>query len=207
MTIHILDVAVFFMKIKKWEAAVIIGFAIALAFAAPLSVQSSLADKMTRLHVVANSDSEEDQLLKLKVRDAVLKASEGHTVLSEALLDDMQAAAQQCVYDNGRSYPVTVERGEMWFDTRDYDGFSLAAGNYDSVKVRIGDAAGKNWWCVIFPPLCAAVSEKQLEQTAVRAGLSSRELAFISKDGNVCVLGFKLAELWGKLKKPLEKRK
>ena len=95
----------------------------------------------------------------------------------------------------------------MWFDTRDYDGFSLAAGNYDSVKVRIGDAAGKNWWCVIFPPLCAAVSEKQLEHTAVRAGLSSRELSFISKDGNVCVLGFKLAELWGKLKKPLEKRK
>lgn len=207
MTIHILDVAVFFMKIKKWEAAVIIGFAIALALASPLSVQAAVAEKMTRLHVVANSDSEEDQLLKLKVRDAVLDASVGYDALSDSLLERMEQAAQQCVYDYGYDYPVTVERGEMWFDTRDYDGFSLAAGTYDAVKVRIGDAAGKNWWCVIFPPLCAAVSERELEHTAARAGLSSRELSFISKDGSVCVLGFKLAELWGKLKKPLEKRK
>ena len=195
------------MSIKKWEAAIIIGFAVALAFASPLSVQAAVADKMTRLHVVANSDSVEDQALKLKVRDAVLDAAEGHTGITDGLLCDMQRAAQQCVYDNGYTYDVQVSRGEMWFDTRDYDGFSLAAGNYDAVKVYIGDAAGKNWWCVIFPPLCAAVSESQLESTAKAAGLSGKELSFISKDGRVSVVSFKLAELWGKLRKEVEKRK
>jgi stage II sporulation protein R len=100
------------MRIKKWEAAVLIGFAVALAFAAPLSVQAAVSDKMTRLHVVANSDSAEDQALKLKVRDAVLKASEGYDCLTDDLLCDMQLAAQQCVYQNGYDYPVTVERGE-----------------------------------------------------------------------------------------------
>ena len=195
------------MKIKKWETALIIGFVVALFFAQPLSVQASVADKMTRLHVVANSDSESDQQLKLKVRDAVLKASEGHDTVSDALLTEMREAALQCIYDNGYDYTVTVERGEMWFDTRDYDGFSLAAGYYDAVKVRIGQAQGKNWWCVIFPPLCAAVSEKELAETAKAAGLSAKEISFISKDGNTCVLSFKLAELWGKLKKSLEKIK
>ena len=195
------------MKIKKWEAAVIIGFVVALALASPLSVQAAVADKMTRLHVVANSDSDEDQALKLKVRDAVLKAAEGYETVTDDLLCVMQQAAQQCVYDNGCSYAVTVSRGEMWFDTRDYDGFSLAAGYYDAVKVYIGDAAGRNWWCVIFPPLCAAVSERDLRQTAKAAGLTGREVSFISRDGEVSVVGFKLAELWGKLQKLVEKRK
>ena len=195
------------MSIKKWEAAIIIGFAVALAFASPLSVQAAVADKMTRLHVVANSDSNEDQALKLKVRDAVLKAAEGQEEITADLLSDMQRAAQRCVYDNGCSYGVTVDRGEMWFDTRDYDGFSLAAGYYDAVKVYIGDAAGKNWWCVIFPPLCAAVSESDLKATAKAAGLTGKEISFISKDGRVSVVGFKLAELWGKLQKEVEKRK
>jgi len=187
------------MKIRKWEIALMAGFIFALALAAPLSVQAELSSKLTRLHVVANSDSDEDQALKLKVRDAVLEASKGYSEINDELLSVMQKAAEECIKREGYNYGVTVELSEMWFDTRDYDGFSLAAGMYDAVKVKIGKGEGKNWWCVIFPPLCAAVSEKELKQTAKQAGLSGKEVSFIAKDGRVCVLGFKFVELWGRL--------
>ena len=204
---NILYRAVFFMKIKKWEIALLAGFIAAAIFAAPFSVQAGIADKLIRLHVVANSDSGEDQALKLKVRDEVLAASEGYETVTDELIDIIQARAQNCVYANGYDYDVRVSRGEMWFDTREYDGFSLAAGTYDALQVRIGEGAGKNWWCVIFPPLCAAVSQQELESTAAAAGLTGKEIAFISKEGNVSFLGFKLVELWGRVLKGLEKRK
>ena len=189
----------------KWEAALMAGFMITLMMAAPLTVQADISGKLTRLHVVANSDSEEDQTLKLKVRDAVLKASEGYEEVNDKLLGIMEEAAQKCVQSEGYDYEVDIELGEMWFDTREYDGFSLAAGMYDAVKVKIGKGEGKNWWCVIFPPLCAAVSEKELKSTAQKSGLSEKDVSFISKNGTVYAFGFKVAELWGKLAKHLKK--
>lgn len=188
-------------KFQKWELALIAGFMLALMLATPLMVQADISDKLTRLHVVANSDSEEDQALKLKVRDAVLKVSEGYETVTDELLEKMEFAAQQCIRNEGSSYEVDVSLGEMWFDTREYDGFSLAAGMYDAVKVKIGKGEGKNWWCVVFPPLCAAVSEKQLENTAKNAGLTNSEVSFISKNGTTYVFGFKVAELWGRMSK------
>lgn len=189
----------------RWEMAIMAGFMLTLMLAAPLTVQADISEKLTRLHVVANSDSEQDQQLKLKVRDAILKASEGYEEVSDELLEKMKAAAQNCIDEEGYDYGVEIELGEMWFDTRVYDGFSLAAGNYDAIKVKIGEGKGKNWWCVVFPPLCAAVSEKELKSTAKNAGLSSKEVSFISQNGTTYTLGFKVAELWGKLSKRLKK--
>ena len=124
----------------------------------------SLSDKILRLHVIANSDSAIDQELKLKVRDEMLD-------LSNHLLSDCEnkqaaikaanenkavftEAAKKVIAENGFDYSVTVEITKQSFDTRDYDTFSLPAGVYDSIKVVIGDGAGKNWWCVMFPPVC-----------------------------------------------------
>ncbi len=133
-----------------------------------------LRSEVVRLHVLANSDSEEDQSLKLKVRDRVL--AEGAALFSPDLsrqdaveaidrqIERLQQAAQDEVYRQGYHYPVTVCRTKMFFDTRAYDGFVMPAGNYDAVRVLIGDAEGKNWWCVMFPPMCLPAAAQQTDQ-------------------------------------------
>lgn len=120
--------------------------------------------EVVRLHVLAHSDSEEDQALKLKVRDAVLVAADGlldgakdkEEALAVATehLPILQKAAQQCVQENGYGYPVSVELCEMYFTTRTYDSGTLPAGWYNALRVTIGSGEGHNWWCVVFPPLC-----------------------------------------------------
>ncbi|MBQ7624284.1 MAG: stage II sporulation protein R [Clostridia bacterium] len=182
------------MKIRKWEIALAVSFILSLLIAAPVRIQADLQSKLTRLHVVANSDSEEDQALKMRVRDAVLKAASGYESVCPELLSDIEKAAQ----DAAGEYKVSVSCGEEWFDTRRYDTFSLPCGRYNAVRVTIGEGKGKNFWCVVFPPLCAAVSEKELSAVP---GLTGKEISFVTEDGAVCVVGFKIAELWGRVSK------
>ncbi len=132
---------------------------------------ATVRDSVVRLHILANSDSKEDQTLKLKVRDAVIAAGAG---LLDGVTDREQAedrlqevlpqlieTAQQCVYDEGYSYPVTAELTTMYFTTRTYESGTFPAGRYRAVRFSIGDAKGKNWWCVMYPPLCvSAVTDK-----------------------------------------------
>lgn len=130
--------------------------------AVALHTQSELADKVIRLHVLANSDSEADQALKLRVRDTVLKRATELLAGAEsrsdakkrlnAALPELKSAAECTVAETGYAYGVRVELAETAFPTREYDGFSLPAGEYLALRVLIGDAAGKNWWCVVFPP-------------------------------------------------------
>lgn len=124
----------------------------------------SLTDKIVRIHVIANSDSEYDQTLKLTVRDAVLNKvsvlTDEYACKEDALsaicgsLDEISAAAQEALDAEGNSCPVicTLEKEE--FDKRVYDDFTLPAGEYDSLCIRIGEAKGRNWWCVCYPSLC-----------------------------------------------------
>ena len=187
------------MKWKRWEialAASLLAFFLVCGF--PLQVQSKLAEKLTRLHVLANSDSEEDQALKLKVRDAVLKASAGECILDAALLKQLERAAQAEVFRNGYAYPVTVTRENCYFDTRVYETFSLPAGYYDAVRVVIGEGAGKNWWCVIYPPLCAGMCEQDWETVAREAGLTQDEIGLICEEDGY-VIRFQLVDWWGKV--------
>ncbi len=117
-----------------------------------------------RLHVLANSDSVADQTLKLKVRDRVLAVSEDLladcATKAEARqcvatnMEQLSQAAADCIAEEGYAYPVTVRLEEVYFPTRDYEGGSLPAGVYQALRVEIGEAAGKNWWCVLFPKLC-----------------------------------------------------
>lgn len=186
------------MRLKRWEIALLASLlATLLVSAFPLGVQRELADKLTRLHVLANSDSPEDQTLKLQVRDAVLAASEGEPVLNEQLLQKLERAAQAEVIRRGYGYPVTVTREHCYFDTRVYETFSLPAGYYDAVRVVIGEGAGKNWWCVIYPPLCAGMCEQDWETVAREAGLTEDEIGLICEE-NGYVIRFQLIDWWGK---------
>lgn len=187
------------MKWKRWEIALTASLLTAILVCSfPIRAQEQLAGKLVRLHVLANSDSEEDQALKLQVRDAVLQASKGESEITDALLEKLRKAAQKTVYRSGKTQQVYVSRELCYFDTRVYEDFSLPAGYYDAVRVVIGKGEGHNWWCVIYPPLCAGVCEKDLAATAREAGLTEQEIGLICEQ-NGYILRFKLAELWGRI--------
>lgn len=198
------------------EPALAIGLVIALIVGARADMrQADLADKMMRLHVIANSDSDADQALKLRVRDRVIALSEtllqGVTDVDDAKrmicqnLPKIQSCAQDEIRKNGYSYPVRAELTSMYFPTRDYESFSLPAGNYDAFRVVIGEGAGRNWWCVMFPPLCITAAEAEVTKSAEEAGLTTEEIALIEDGKTVYRYEFKLMELVGALKNMLSR--
>ena len=184
--------------------------------AAALHTQSALADKVVRLHVLANSDSQADQALKLRVRDAVLEAAsaalEGTSTRAQAqarlepLLPELERTAQAVAAESGCAYPVRVELAETSFPTKEYDGFALPAGKYLALRVLIGKAAGQNWWCVVFPPLCTTAAA-DVPAAALGAGFSDEEVALITEADSGYVLKFKSVELWQALRTWLEGQK
>lgn len=129
---------------------------------------------VVRLHVVANSNGAEDQAVKLLVRDAVLEEAarwyQGAGSMEEASsqlcthLQSIAGAARQVLGEQGVGYSATAQMTEMYFPTRDYGDFRLPAGRYRTLRVTLGEGAGKNWWCVVFPSLClpAAIQEEAL---------------------------------------------
>ena len=137
----------------------------------PLSGEENIYRNTLRLHVLAHSDSEADQALKLKVRDALLgyigeltrdcatRYEAQNTVADHT--DELTSLAKKAVEDNGCSYPVTIKLGEEYYPTREYEGVRMPAGTYMSLRVLIGDGAGQNWWCVLYPPLCTSASKPQ----------------------------------------------
>ena len=128
------------------------------------AISDNLSDAVFRLHVIANSNSEEDQSLKLKVRDSLLNymndicsnCSTKEEAISIAIehQSDFQDLAEQTISENGFDYPVKINIGNFYFPTKNYGDISLPAGFYDALRVEIGNAEGKNWWCVMFPSLC-----------------------------------------------------
>ena len=135
-----------------------------LIAAIPTDADAEIYTDTLRLHILAASDREEDQALKLLVRDAILSeystvlassdSLEGALVSAEGLLDGIKRTAERCIRDNGYEYGVSVTLGEEWYDTRDYEGFSLPRGVYSSLIIKIGEGEGRNWWCVMYPPMC-----------------------------------------------------
>lgn len=128
------------------------------------AMKKDISNKLIRFHVIANSDSKEDQSLKLKVRDAVIRSMNdkfiGVTNLKESEkiikknIPYIQKIAQDTIYANGKDYGVKVMYGRFDFPTKYYGRIMLPAGNYNALKIVIGKGEGKNWWCVMFPPLC-----------------------------------------------------
>ena len=151
-----------------------------------------------RLHVLANSDSAEDQALKRKVRDAILDATVDWDAttpaearrLAQESLPRLQAVAEQTVAAEGYDYPVAVEMGRTYFPTRQYDTVTLPAGNYEAVRVLIGAGEGQNWWCVLFPPLCVGAATDRRQATSLWSD-SQQDLV---ENGDRYVVKFKVVE-------------
>ncbi len=150
---------------------------------------NSLSEKVLRLHVLANSDSEADQQLKLKVRDAILQESdrlfqqsdskEAAMVQMATHLSDVEQVAERTLRKNGCDLPVTAALKKVKFNTRTYGNITLPAGDYDALQVEIGAAKGKNWWCVLFPSLCVPSSTNvQMEDV-----LTQDELQVVEQSG------------------------
>lgn len=198
-------------KLKTWEAALIFGVLIAVVAGSWLGQeQEELADCVIRFHVIANSDSEADQALKLAVRDRVLEQAEGlypqNATLSQAQaaleghLGALAAAGRAVVEEKGYDYPVTAQLEESWFPTKEYEGFALPAGKYTALRVTIGEGRGQNWWCVAFPPLCLGAASETVEQAAQAGLFTPEQAALVTGGGEGYVLKFKAMELLGELR-------
>ena len=198
-------------KWKRWELALMLGVLCALGIGAwREGAQEELADSVIRLHVIANSDSEADQALKLAVRDRVLEQAEclypegadreeARRAL-ECHLNALAAAGQAVVGEWGYDYPVSAELTRCWFPTKEYDGFALPAGEYEALRVVIGEGEGQNWWCVAFPPLCLGAASETVEEAAQAGSFTREQAGLITGETGGYVLKFKGMELLGELK-------
>lgn len=197
---------------KKIITALCIGFSLCFLLSAYMdSTQAALSQGVVRLHVVANSDSEADQKLKLKVRDRILSEcgailGEGQSVDAVSAdicnnMDYIRQIAQDEIEKNGYEYDVSVYFGTGDFPRKEYGNITLPEGEYQALKVNIGDASGKNWWCVLFPPLCfvdeACVSVSDDSQQILRQQLGDSVYNMVTDDGNI-EFRLKTYELWQK---------
>lgn len=169
------------------------------------AVSSNIESSVFRLHVIANSDSKEDQDLKYIVRDNILtyineisknaSAKEEVIEIARNNIDTIKQIAQETVYENGYNYSVNIKIGNFAFPTKQYGDISLPAGFYDALRVEIGSASGQNWWCVMFPPLCfvdvssGVVPEESKE--VLQENLSYEEYNLLSENQNNSDMNFK----------------
>ena len=201
-------------RLRRWELALLLGLAAALLLGLWLErEQSDLADSVLRLHVLANSDSETDQTLKLKVRDRVL--AEAESILPEGAsleeaerrleenLPRLAAASAEVVAQEGYDYPVSASLEETWFPTKEYEDFALPAGRYQALRIVIGEGEGQNWWCVVFPPLCLGSVSETTRERALEAGMNEQQVALLTGESEGYVVKFKVLELWDQLKAAL----
>lgn len=179
------------------------------------AVSSNISSSVFRLHVIANSDSCEDQNLKYIVRDRVLDymnslvdpdvSSKDEVIkIASDNLESFKSIAQSAVYENGYDYEVSVEIGNFAFPTKSYGDIALPAGYYDALRVSIGDAKGKNWWCVMFPPLCfvdvsSGVVPEDSKET-LEESLSEEEYELISGSSTEFEVKFKFVEFFENFK-------
>lgn len=188
-------------SLKLWESALLIALSLAALTALwAQGRQNSLSEKLVRFHVIAVSDDEYEQQLKLRVRDAVLEyispkleAAESGTQAREILaseLDNIRETAQ--TVSEGRGVTVTLTREN--YPTKSYEGFTLPAGEYQSLRVILGEGQGHNWWCIVFPPICLSAAQAD----TVEEQLGEEDFRLISEDGGY-ELRFKALELWGEL--------
>ncbi len=158
------------LKLEFLKNDLIIALACALLISGLLALTGfdakceELRENILRLHILANSDSDKDQMIKLKVRDKLLEASNGlyenledkedAKHITEKNIEFLKSEAEEVVKQCGEDYSVDISVGKAYFSTREYKDFTLPAGEYDAVRVLIGEAKGKNWWCIMFPSLC-----------------------------------------------------
>ena len=170
-----------------------------------------ISNNVFRVHILANSDSEEDQNLKLQVRDALIQRAEpllnGVKTKEDAMkivsenLELLQNTASEVIYSQGFDYPVRLSVTNMYFTTRYYGDVTMPGGFYDALRVEIGKAEGKNWWCVMYPSLCLYSDNSS---SSMKEGLSERQYDIVT-EGEDYVFRFKIVEIFTGLCNKLSK--
>ncbi len=197
---------------RNIELGVLFGLicAIVLSFSRFEARCDELREGVLRLHIIANSDDADDQNLKLQVRDEILKSSidifkdcsttEDAIVTASENIESINEIANRVIKEKGFDYRARVSVGDRYFDTREYDDFTLPAGNYKSLIVDLGEAKGKNWWCVVFPCVCVPSAREASLSDSV-----SDEAADTAKNAPKYEIKFKTVEIYEKIKKLFSK--
>ena len=202
-------------RLLPLEIALMLALALTAVWGAwSLQRQDALEGRMIRLHVIANSDNEADQALKLQVRDRVLALTEpilaGAADREQAMarlaqaIPTLESAAAEEIDRQGFAYTVTARLEKAEVPHKTYDGFALPAGEYTALRVVIGEGRGRNWWCVVYPPLCANAATNWSD-TAIAAGLGEDDVGLMAEEDAGYVLKFRSVELWETLRRWLGK--
>ena len=194
-------------KSKKFIFSVII---VALILAvignlhSEISEDMEIYDKTLRLHIPANSDSDEDQALKLQVRDAIIeimkeplsdcKNKEDAVKVTENMKNKIKETAERVIEQNGKNYSASVTLTEEYYPKKEYEGITLPAGTYTSLKIELGEAEGKNWWCVLFPQVCTGTAEAK--ETLAQVGFTTNQIRLLTdQESGEYVIKFKIIEI------------
>ena len=198
---------VFMKKIIKIALCLVL-FAASIWLADIWQDKKALQENLVRLHVVANSDSPEDQEIKLQVKDAIVAYleplvkqfpdKEQAMVYIADNLSEIEQVANSVLEDIGESDSATACLGLEMYNTRNYETFSLPAGVYDSLRIQIGEGKGKNWWCVVFPSLCLPATTQGFQDAAVSSGLSENLVDTLANGRN---FRFFILDCIGKIEK------
>lgn len=191
---------------KNIETGILFGLicAIILSVANFSTACEDLKSGVLRLHIIANSDSAVDQKLKLTVRDEILKNSElifdeacdlnSAIICAEDKLQTVRNIANSVISKSGKDYSATAYVGETYFETREYEDFTLPAGEYTSLIVKLGEGEGKNWWCVVYPAVCLPAADGDLSESVSEKGVN------IAKNPQKYVMRFKIIEWYENLR-------
>ena len=199
-------------KIKNLLIIILLLFiyCIICAFSYVNAVSTDIQNSVFRLHVIANSDSDEDQNLKYIVRDKVLEyissisnssmTKDEVIALASENINEIQKIAENTIHENGYNYSVKLNIGNFSFPTKKYGDITFPAGFYDALKIEIGEAKGHNWWCVMFPPLCfvdvtSGIVPEESKQT-IRDNLSEEEYKLLSENSRNMNFKFKIVEMF-----------
>ena len=188
-------------SLKIWEISLLIALSVTLCLGTwAQGRQSAISSKLVRLHVVAASDEEAEQALKLRVRDAVLEylsprlMGASDSGQARAILRQELAGIRLAAESAAEGRPVTVALSRESYPTKSYEGFTLPAGKYESLRITLGEGKGHNWWCIVFPPVCLSASQSD----TVEQQLGEEDFRLVSEDGDY-ELRFRVLELWGEL--------
>ena len=187
--------------LKLWEVSLLLALSLSLCLGTwAQGRQSAISSKLVRLHVVAASDEEAEQALKLRVRDAVLEylsprlMGASDSGQARAILRQELAGIRLAAESAAEGRPVTVALSRESYPTKSYEGFTLPAGKYESLRITLGEGKGHNWWCIVFPPVCHFASQSDM----VERQLGEEDFRLVS-EGEGYELRFRVLELWGEL--------
>lgn len=191
------------MKITKIFIPLFMIITLSLSMLQPIIASSeNISNKVLRLHILANSDSTEDQNLKLTVKEYFLdntkdlfngKTLEENINIAKNNIDYMEKICNDCIEQNGYDYKATVNIDKEFFETRVYDDFTLPAGIYNSIKIQIGQGTGHNWWCIVFPSVCLSACTESMSDYLTEDEMELVTSGYTPK--------FKIIEIYEKIKK------